>query len=97
MELKLEFRVQLLGGACFFGVDCFHPALEAAEPDLGAADLAAIEPQGRSGQPGEERPVMRNRDECASVSPEPILKPVDGGEVEMVGRLVEKEDIRIHG
>ena len=52
-----------------------------AEPDLGAADLAAVEPQGAAREPGQEGPVMADHDECALEPVEPVLEPLDRPEV----------------
>ena len=42
----------------------------------------------------EEVTVVRNDDQDARVAAQPLLEPQDGGQVEMVGRLVEQQDLR---
>ncbi len=38
---------------------------------------------------------MADRDECAAISLQPLLQPVDRGDVEVVGRLVEQQHVRV--
>ena len=40
---------------------------------------------------------MADRDEGAVIAAEPVLQPFDRGEIEMVGRLVHQQDLRILG
>ena len=40
-------------------------------------------------------PVVRDHDDRLPVLAQVVLEPLDGGEVEMVGRLVEHEDVRL--
>ena len=48
VRLELEPGVELVGGARFLGVDLLLPRLVAAEADLLAPQLAAVEPQRRA-------------------------------------------------
>src|SRR5205814_2050220 len=93
MRLDLELGVELLGGPRLFIIDPFGPGLEAAEADLGAPKLAAVEPQAAARQPGEERPVVADGDEGSGEALEPFFEPLDRVEVEMVGRLIEQQHI----
>ncbi len=45
VQLELQLGVELLGGARFLLIDLLGPGLEAAEADLRAPQLAAVEPQ----------------------------------------------------
>ena len=77
VQFELQLGVELFRGARFLGIDLLGPRLEAAEPDLGAAQAAAVEPQGRPGQALEEGAIVADRDEGAGVAAEPILQPFD--------------------
>ena len=96
MLFELQLRIESLGGARFFGIDRFGPGIEPAEANVFSADCAPVEPQRRFGQAREEGAVMTDRDESPPVTPQPILKPFNSGEIEMVGRLVEQQDIGVH-
>ena len=61
VQLELQLGVELVGRALFLGIDRLGPRIEAAEADLGAADVAAVEPQARLGQPREEGAVVADR------------------------------------
>src|SRR5207302_607416 len=56
-------------------------------------DLAAIEPGSGARQVREETAVVADDDKCAAAVVEFALQPFDGGEIEMVGRLVQQENI----
>ena len=93
--LKLELRVEPFGGALLLCIDLLGPSIEAAEADLRTAQVAAIEPEGLLGEAREEGPVVADHDEGAAVTAEPFLQPFDRADVEMVGRLVEQEHVRV--
>ena len=95
VRFEPELGVELFGGARLLGEHRLHPRVEAAEADLLAADAAAIEPQGLARQPGEKGAVVADRDEGAGVAREPAFEPVDCGEVEVVGRLVEQQHVGV--
>src|SRR5690606_10656164 len=93
VRLDLELGVELLGRARLFGVDLLLPRLVAAEADFLAPEHAAVEPQRRAGQALQERAVVADDDERALVAAEPGFEPFDRGEVEVVGRLVEQQEV----
>jgi hypothetical protein len=95
VRLELEPRVELLRRARLLGVDRLLPRLVAAEADFLAPQRAAVEPQRRLGEALEKRAIVADRDERALVAIEPALEPVDRREVEVVGRLVEQQQVRI--
>ena len=96
MFLEFQFGIELFGGARFFGIDRLGPRIEPAKADVLAADRPPVEPERRFGQARQEGPVMADRDKCAAIPPQPVLEPVDRRKIEMVGRLVEQQDIGVH-
>ena len=97
MFLGLELGIELGGVLGFLGGDPLRPFLEAAEADFGAAQRAAIQPQAVLGQPGQEGAVMADRQHAAVEAVQPVFQPFDGGDIEMVGRLVEQQQVRLFG
>ena len=95
MRLDLELGVELLGSARFLIIDALRPGLETAETDLGPAQLATVEPNAAASQSSEEGPVVADDDESPGVALQPILQPFDRAEVEMVGRLVQQQDVGV--
>ncbi len=93
VRFDLELGVELLGGARFLGIDLLFPRLVAAEADFLAPQVAAVEPQRRAGQAPEEGAVVADDDEGALVAIQPALEPFDRREVEVVGRLVEQQQV----
>ena len=91
--LELEPRIELFGRARFLGVNRLFPCLVAPEADFLPPQRAAVEPQRRAGQALEERAVVADDDERALVAREPRFKPLDGRQVEVIGRLVEQQQI----
>ena len=88
-----QLGVELVGVLGLFGIDRLGPRLEPAEADLGAPHGAAVEPQRRLGQPRQEHPVVADRDEAPSKPLQPRFEPLDRGDVEVVGRLVEQQHL----
>ena len=95
VRFQFELGVELLRRACFLGVDLLFPRLVAAEADFLASQIAAIEPQRRTRQALEERPVVADHDEGAAITLKPAFKPVDRAKVEMVGRLVHQQQVGV--
>ena len=69
------------------------PFLEMGKAALDAARAAAVEPDRRARQRREEAPVVADDHQRGAAGIEIALQPFDGGEVEMIGRLVEQQDI----
>ena len=93
VQLELELGIELLGRARFFFIDPFGPCLEPAEADLRAAQVPAVEPDAASRQPGQKGAVMADDDERAGEALQPLFQPLDRVKIEMVGRLIEQQDI----
>jgi hypothetical protein len=88
-----DFAVELVLVALFLRQHLVAPGLEGAEPTIDLLDLAAVEPRGRARQVGQETAVMADDDQRAAPAREFAFQPFDGGEVEMVGRLVQEQNI----
>jgi hypothetical protein len=95
VRLDLQLGVELVRGAGFLGIDLFHPRFIAAEADVLAAQRTAIEPQRGAGEPFEERAVVADDHERAGIALEPGFQPVDRGEIEVVGRFVQQQDVGV--
>ena len=93
MEFGAELVVELVGGLRLLGGDRLGPRLEPAEADLGPPHRPPVEPEGRFRQPRQEHAVVADRDERAAEALEPRLEPFDRGDVEVVGRFVEQQDL----
>ena len=73
------------------------PGLEGGEALVEPARAAAIEPDGRAGEVGEQPPVVADHREGRARLRQFLLQPFDRDEVEMVGRLVEQQNVGIGG
>ena len=69
------------------------PSLESGEAALDATGRAAVEPDRGLGQGLQKAPVVADEDERGAQAFQLALQPFDGGQVEMVGRLVEEQDV----
>src|SRR6266851_5789876 len=88
-----DFAVELVLVALFLGQHFVAPGLERAKAAVDLPDLAAVEPRGRARQIGHEAAVMADDNQRAAAAGEFAFQPFDGGEIEMVGGLVEQQDI----
>ena len=71
------------------------PGFEGGEALIEPARAAAIEPDGRAGQIGEQAPVVADQHESGARLRKLLFQPFDRDEIEMVGRLVEQQNVRI--
>ena len=69
------------------------PGLERAETLVEPARPAAIEPYCRPGQVGEQALVVADESERRPAAGEARLQPLDRDQIEVVGRLVEQQDL----
>ena len=92
---RLDLAVELLEVAFLLCQHVVAPRLEIGKAALDAPRLAAVEPDGDARQIGEKAPVMADDDERRLARGELALQPFDGGKVEMVGGLVEQQDVRL--
>ncbi len=85
-----EGRLPLLGG------EELLLALEERRVVAGpVVEAAAVELGDPGGQPAEERAVVGDEDQRAAVAEQEVLEPADRLDVQVVGRLVEQEDIGV--
>ena len=90
-DLAAELVLLLL----FFLQHLIAPFLERRETFLDAPRDAAVEPHGRARQLFEEAPVMADQHQRRARTAEFALQPFDCRQVEMVGRLVEQQNVRL--
>ena len=88
-----DLAVELVLVAFFFRQYLVAPCLEGGKAAIDLPDLAAIEPGGRARKIGEEAAVMADDDQRAPSAFQFPFQPFDGREVEMVGRLVQQQDV----
>ena len=88
-----DFAVELVLLAFFFGEHLVAPGLECGKAAIDLPDLAAIEPGGRARQVGQEAAVVADQHQRAAASCELAFQPFDGRQIEMVGRLIQEQDI----
>ena len=69
------------------------PGLERAEALIETAGAAAIEPDRGAGQIGEQPLVVADQRQRRAASSKVRLQPFDGDQVEVIGRLVEQQDL----
>ena len=94
VQLELQLGVELLGRARFLGIDRLGPGLEAAEADLRAPQRRRGRATGSSWSAASRKVRSWLMTMNAPLKRlEPVLEPVDRGEVEMVGRLVEQQHV----
>ena len=69
------------------------PRLEPGKTLLDAAGLATVDPDGAPGEVGEKAPVVADQHQRRTQRFELVFQPFDGRQVEVVGRLVQQQDI----
>ena len=72
-----------------------RPALEMREAALEHAQAAAIEPPSARRQAGEKGAVVADGQHAAGERGEKAFKPFDGRQIEMIGRFIEQQHIRL--
>ncbi len=71
------------------------PGLERAKTLVEAARAAAIEPDRGAGQVGEQPLVVADQRQRRAAHREAPLEPFDRHQIEVIGRLVEEQDVRL--
>ena len=79
--------------ALFLLEDPVAPVLEAGEALAGLAQHAAVEPHRAFGEIIEKPAVVRYQHDGRTRARQLVFQPLDGRQVEMVGRLVEEQDV----
>ena len=88
-----DLAIELVLLALFFGQHLVAPGLEACKAAIDLLDLAAIEPGSGTRQVGQKAAVVADDDQRTAAAVEFALQPLDGGEIQMVGRLVQEQDV----
>ena len=91
--LAHDLAVELVLGLLLLGQLLVAPGLEPAEAELDAAGAAAIEPHGDAREVLQEASVVADQHQRAAAPGELPLQPLDRRQIEMVGGLVEQEDV----
>ena len=73
------------------------PGLELRKAFVQAADDPAINPHRGPGQVFQKPPVMADQNKRRTQALQLAFKPFDGGQVQMVCRLVQQQDVRFRG
>src|SRR5262249_30408973 len=88
-----DLAVELVLLALFFREHLIAPGLEAGKAAVDLPDLAAVEPGGGAREVGEEAAVVADQDQRAAAAVEFAFQPFDGRQIEMVGRLIQQQDV----
>ena len=91
--LAHDLAAELVLLALFLLEDRVAPCLEMRKALVEPARLAAVEPDGGACDALEEAAVVRDDDDRRRRAVELVFQPLDRGEIEMVGRLVEQQDV----
>ena len=95
--LGLDLAVQLVARLVLLGPDLVAPGLEGGEAFLLPADLTAVDPERGAGQLAEEGAVVRDHHEGLAGLGQVGFQPADRLDVEMVGRFVQQQQVRVLG
>ena len=93
MLLAHDLAAELVLVALFLLEDLVAPLLEMGKAAVEPARLTAIQPHRVAADALEETAVVRDQDQRRRGTDELFFQPLDDGEIEMVGRLVEQQDI----
>ena len=93
MLLVGDLAVELVPVALLFFEERVAPGLEGGKALLDPPRDTAIEPDGGLRQGGEKASVVADENECAAHGLQFRFEPFDGRQVEMVGGLVEQQDV----
>src|SRR5690606_6936344 len=72
-----------------------RPFLKGTEALVETADDTPVEPETARRKTPQEGAVMADENEGTTELREPVFQPFDGRKIEMVGRLIEKKNIRL--
>ena len=76
-----------------FGFHLVAPGLEMGKAAVDAAGDAAVEPDDGAGQVFQQAAVMADQHDAGAQRLQLGFEPLDGGEVEVVGRLIEQQQV----
>jgi hypothetical protein len=93
MLLGDDLAVELVLVAFLFRQNPIAPLFEMRKPAFEPARLAAIEPHRAARQGREKPPVVADDHHGGAARVEVTFQPFDGRQIEMIGRLVEQQNI----
>ena len=93
MLLGDDLAVEFVLFALLLGQQHVAPFLEMGKAPVDTSRVAAIEPDRRTRETGEKAPVVTDKHKRGSPGIKVLLQPFDRGEIEMIGRLVEQQNI----
>jgi hypothetical protein len=89
--------LQPLGLALLALDQLLRPGLEAGEAGVELVQLAALEPEHAGREACEEGAIMADEEQRALEAQQHLLEPFDGRQVEVIGGLVQQQQIGIAG
>jgi len=90
-----EFLVEFLCGLEFGIGELLGPCIELRIAVAVVAQLAPVHPEGVGGDRLQKGPVMTDHHKRLAPLHQIALEPFDGRQIEMVGRLVEQQDVGV--
>ena len=91
--LHRDLAAELVLFAFLLFEDRVAPRLETGKTLVERAGDAAVEPYGRAREAFEQPAVMADQHDAGAHLGQLALQPLDAGQVEMIGRLVEQQDV----
>ena len=88
-----QLAVQLVALLCLLFQRVVAPGFEMGEAAIQPAGGTAVEPDDAAGERFEQAPIMADQHHGGAQGGQFRLQPGDGGQVEVVGRLVQQQDI----
>ncbi len=93
MLLPHDLPVELLPVARFLLGHLLAPGLEMLEAAVHAPGEPALQPHHGAADGLQHAPVMADQHDAGAGGGELLLQPLDGGQVQMVGRLVQQQQV----
>ena len=93
----LQHLVEAAAFLGLLGLDLFHPILEPGETGVEAAHLTMFQPEAALRHAFQERPVVADDQGGGPAGTDLGLEGFNGQDVQVVGRLVQQNDIRVLG
>ena len=90
-----DFAVELVLIAFLFRQHRIAPFFEMGKSTIEPARLAAVEPDRAARERRKQAPIVADDHQRGAPGIKIALQPFDRGQVEMIGRLVEKQDIGV--
>src|SRR3954451_24445749 len=87
-----DLAVELVLVALFLRERLVAQGLEGTEATVDLPDLTAVEPGGAAREIAQEAPIVADDHQRAAAALQFALEPFDGRKIQMVGRLVPRQD-----